>query len=84
MVPTKAVFKGVIHGKTIDLEEEPGLPEGQPVTVTLEAGPRQQGIEVQEAMQRAFGAWAEDADDLDKFLKEIRLLRKLPRRGIEE
>lgn len=30
-----SVFKGVVRGKTIELESEPGLPEGQEVTVTV-------------------------------------------------
>lgn len=30
------VFKGVVHGKTIELEEEPGLPDGETVTVAIE------------------------------------------------
>src|SRR5208337_2244157 len=31
-----AVLKGVIHGKTIELEQEPELPDGQRVTVHVE------------------------------------------------
>src|SRR5437879_2857182 len=27
---------GVIHGRTIELQEEPGLPDGQPVAVTIQ------------------------------------------------
>ena len=30
-----AAIQGVIHGKTIELEREPGLPDGQRVTVEL-------------------------------------------------
>ena len=29
-------IQGVIHGKTIELEQAPGMPDGQPVTVTIE------------------------------------------------
>lgn len=35
-------------------------------------------------LRRSFGAWAEDAEELDKFLAEIRQARKIPRRGLEE
>ncbi|HEV3262023.1 MAG TPA: DUF433 domain-containing protein [Gemmataceae bacterium] len=35
-------------------------------------------------LRRSFGAWADDAEELDKFLEEIRRARKIPRRGIEE
>jgi uncharacterized protein (DUF433 family) len=34
--------------------------------------------------RRLFGAWAEDAEELDQFLEEMRRARKLTRRGIEE
>ena len=30
-----SALQGVIHGKTIELEQEPGLPEGQRVTVEV-------------------------------------------------
>jgi uncharacterized protein (DUF433 family) len=30
------VFKGVVHGKTIELEQEPGLPDGQAVSVAIQ------------------------------------------------
>jgi hypothetical protein len=29
------VLKGTVHGRIIQLEDEPGLPDGQSVTVTL-------------------------------------------------
>lgn len=35
-------------------------------------------------LRSLFGAWAEDAEELDKFLAERRQHRKLKRRGIEE
>jgi uncharacterized protein (DUF433 family) len=30
------VFKGIVHGKMIELEREPGLPDGEAVTVTVQ------------------------------------------------
>lgn len=37
-----ATINGVIHGKIIELEHEPGLPDGQAVAVTIQqtTGPR--------------------------------------------
>ena len=32
---SNSIFKGVVHGKTIELEQEPGLPDGQAVTVEV-------------------------------------------------
>lgn len=142
---------GVIHGKNIELEQEPGLPDGQMVAVTIHrvglvAGPIQseeiprvelwadrlvfdpavmpgerivkgtrlsaealvaeleQGrtdedllraypeltIEDVESLRHygrspiglrhSFGAWAEDAEELDRFLEELRQMRKVPLR----
>jgi hypothetical protein len=33
------LLKGIIHGKVIELDHESGLPDGQPVSVTLEMLP---------------------------------------------
>jgi uncharacterized protein (DUF433 family) len=32
----KRTLRGVVHGRSIELAQEPGLPEGQPVTVEIE------------------------------------------------
>ena len=37
MTKSSSTLKGVIPGKTIELEREPELPDGQEVSVTLEA-----------------------------------------------
>jgi uncharacterized protein (DUF433 family) len=129
------MLKGVIHGNTIELEEAPGLPEGQKVRVQvqlLEEPPRwldrftvnpsiavgkllvtgtrllaedlaqeidagrsdeelrglypeltqedfaalRQYVRVPAVQRRLFGAWAEDADELDRFLEELPGQRK--------
>ena len=140
---SSSLFKGVVRGKTIELEREPGLADGQKVSVQVEVdeeppkwldrftvdpsialgklllkGTRLQAehlarlveegrsneemrqlqpeltaedveavrqyAKVPAGLRRAFGAWAEDAEELDKFLEELRSLRKLRRREIEE
>jgi hypothetical protein len=30
------IFRGIVHGKTIELDQELGLPEGQSVEVTVQ------------------------------------------------
>ena len=145
---------GVIHGKTIELECEPGWPDGETVAVTIKpavsseatakrgeipsvelwvdrlifdstvlsgerivkgtrlaaealVGELQQGQSDEELLQahpeltredlaalhyyartpvglrRSFGAWAEEANELDAFLEVNRQRRKLRRREIE-
>lgn len=150
----KTGLKGVVHGRLIELEDEPGLPDGQLVSIDLrplEELPNPQGaaaipgvetwmdrlvydsaidplerivkgtrlqVEIlvaelegghsdQEIMKahpeltledvhalhnyarcpvglrRSFGAWAEDAYELDKYLEWNRQQRKISRREIE-
>ncbi|MBL8793524.1 MAG: hypothetical protein JNM56_06450 [Planctomycetia bacterium] len=81
---SNSVFQGVVRGKTIELDQEPGLPEGQPVTVTVQAMPTRQKLPAGEGLRRSFGAWSEDAADLDEYLAWNRRQRGLDRRGIEE
>jgi len=73
---------GVVHGKTIELEKDSGLPDGQQVTVTVTAtgsGKLPPG----EGIRRSAGAWADDAKELDKYLEWSRQQRKLGRRELE-
>ena len=82
MSNTPAVLRGTVHGKTIELEAESGLPEGQQVTVTLEPAPRLQTApeDPLEALKRAAGGWSDDPEGLDRFLEWNRQQRKLNRR----
>ena len=145
-------MQGVIHGKTIELEKEPGLPDGQAVSVDirpvdgkgatakvssppwwlghlvvdpsvrpgkfvvkgtrlladelvdelqggrsdqelLQAHPElvPQGLtavreyaKLPAEMRRSFGAWADEAEELDKYLEWRRQQRKISRRRIED
>jgi hypothetical protein len=58
--------QGVVRGKTIELDQEPGLPDGQPVTV--QAIPTRQKLPAGEGLRRSFGAWSDDAAALDEYL----------------
>ena len=97
-----SALRGVIHGRTIELESEPGLPDGQQVSVTVEVKEepcvtpltdmQRRWAEAEkevanllpgEGLKRSFGGWAEDAEELDKYLEENRRLRKLDRPEIE-
>jgi hypothetical protein len=77
---------GVMHGRTIELDTEPGLPDGQPVTVVLQpedAGAHgNDGASASSCLSRAFGAWAEDVQELEKFLEWNRLQRRTGRTEI--
>lgn len=76
------VLRGIVHGKTIELEEAPGLPDGQPVNVTVQPVPQRQHAPG-EGIRRSAGAWADDPEGLDKFLEWNRQQRKIGRPEIE-
>ena len=57
------VFKGIIRGRMIELEAEPGLPDGQEVSVTVAPAPASPSPAFSEEMQRRWDeAWAEVKD----------------------
>jgi len=155
MPSSTSVFSGVVHGKTIELETEPGLPDGEAVAVTIQRIERavrngekgdlprvdswtnrlvfdstvvpgerivkgtrlaaepllieltrahtdddllrshpeltakdvealREYARLPEAFRLSFGAWAEDAQELDEYLAWTRQQRKVPRREIAE
>ena len=83
MSTTLNEFKGVVHGKTIELDQAPGLPDGQEVKVTVEPMAGSCKLQPGEGIRRSAGAWADDAEELDKFLEWNRQRRKIGRREIE-
>jgi hypothetical protein len=80
------LLRGVMHGRTIELDSAPGLPDGQPVTVVVQPESTSLGegggATPSASLGRAFGAWAEDAKELDEFLEWNRLQRKSGRMEI--
>jgi len=80
MAAGTVTLTGVLHGRTIELDREPGLPEGQALQVTMK--PMQdgrKGLAPGEGLRRAFGAWAADGEELDEFLEWNRRQRKAGR-----
>jgi hypothetical protein len=75
-------IRGIIRGKTIELEHDLGMPEGQQVTITVLPLADEQ-LAPGEGLRRAFGAWADDAEGLDQYLAWSRQQRKRDRPEIE-
>ncbi len=68
---------GVVHGKTIELQEESGLPDGQAVSITVRPTPTEPHAgAVHEGLLRSAGGWADAGDELDEWLKETYEARK--------
>jgi hypothetical protein len=85
MTSAPAVLKGIVHGKTIELERDPGLPDGQEVSVVvqpLEAARRR--LPPGEGIRRSAGGWGDDAEGLDEYLAWSRRQRKGSRRESPE
>jgi hypothetical protein len=85
MADANNVLHGTIQGKTIVLDTETGLPAGQEVFVIL--APVNQGttkLPPGEGIRRSAGAWADDADELDEYLKWNRAARKSDRSMVED
>ena len=74
MANNPSTMRGVVHGKMIELESDLNLPEGQQVTVIV-----QSVLTCEEAIRQSFGAWAEDAPELDEFLDGLRRDRQQER-----
>jgi hypothetical protein len=84
MATSGSDLRGVVHGRTIQLDEDTGLPEGQPVRVTVQPLADDELLSSPgEGLRRAFGAWADDAEDLDKYLEWNRRQRKIGRPELE-
>jgi hypothetical protein len=82
MLRTPTILRGTVHGKTIELEAESGLPDGQQVTVTLEPQQQMEDESSFEALKRAAGSWSDDPEGLDRFLEWNRQQRKINRREL--
>ncbi len=68
---------GVIHGKTIELQSDPGLGEGQAVEVLIRPAPSP--VRAGDGIRRSAGALADDPH-WDAIMDEIHQARKQERR----
>jgi len=66
MTSGTVIVKGVVRGKTIELDREVGLPEGQVVSVVLRPA-----LPPGEGLRRSFGTWAAGGEELDQFVDQI-------------
>lgn len=66
MSSAPVVLKGVVRGKTIELEQEVGLPDGQAVNVSVRpAGQIPQGL------LDSFGGWSDDPEGLEEYIRQV-------------
>jgi uncharacterized protein (DUF433 family) len=88
--PGKFVIKGTqlsADGLVALIEEgksDEELLRVHPELAPLDVDALREYAKVPPGLRQSFGAWADDADDLDVYLEWTRQQRKLPRREIEE
>ena len=73
---------GTVHGKTIELDEDPGVADGQEVELQIQiATARKWG----EGILRSAGGWAEypEMDDIMEKIYQERKLERRPQMGHE-
>jgi hypothetical protein len=76
-------MQGIIHGKIIELDTDSGFPDGQRVSLFVQPSEGSTSADEKlppgEGLRRAFGAWAEDAVELDAYVDWSRRQRKITR-----
>ncbi len=76
---TRLTLNGRVHGRTIEFDEPLPRGEGERVCVILLPVPSDTAVKPLppgEGLRRAFGAWAEDGEALDRFIEETYAARK--------
>lgn len=69
-MPEATMVKGVIHGQTVVLDRPVDFCEGETVDVVLTRRPEvDNDLPPGEGIRRSAGAWADDAQEVDEFLK---------------
>jgi len=68
------LLRGIVHGKTIELDAESGFPDGQQVTVIV-----QRKLPLGEGIRQSAGAWADGGEELDRWFQAVQENRKLDR-----
>ena len=88
MTTPATMRRGVVHGKTIELDEETGLPDGQQVTITVQPVSDTEVLARRlppaEGIRRFAGGWADDAEELDRYLEWNCQQRKISRLPIAD
>ncbi len=57
---------GVVHGNSIELEENLGLPDGERVSVVVK-----RVLPPGEGLRRSAGGWADAGEELDAWLAQV-------------
>ena len=64
-------IRGIVHGKTIELQDELGLPDGEAVSVIV-----RRKLPPGEGIRQSAGAWADGGEELDRWFEQIHQSRR--------
>lgn len=78
----ETTVNGTIHGKTIELEHDLGLADGQEVTLIVKPA-QALPADYEAIVRRLSGAWADEGDDFDEYLRDCRRERSNERPELE-
>jgi hypothetical protein len=59
----KTIFRGIVRGKNIELEEAPAVPNGEPVMVEIHSRHA-----AGDGIRASAGAWGDAGEELDQWL----------------
>ncbi len=65
MIETSNILKGVVHGRTIELDQDPGFPEGAKVDIAVVGSSK-----LPKGILEAFGVAAHKPEEVDEFLRQ--------------
>lgn len=65
------IVHGTIHGNTIELDRDLGLPEGETVTVMIKPTPKLP-TDYEAIVRSLAGAWADEGPEFDEYLRNCR------------
>jgi hypothetical protein len=75
MSKTTEVLRGIVHGKSIELEHPLPMPDGSEIELVVKRSPMS-AEQRKQRLEAIFGSCEEDAEDLDDFLSWNRDQRK--------
>ena len=75
MSKTTEVLRGIVHGKSIELEHPLPMPDGSEIELVVKRTPMS-AEQRKQRLEAIFGSCEQDAEDLDEFLGWNREQRK--------
>jgi hypothetical protein len=75
MSKTTEILRGIVHGKSIELEHPLPMPDGSEIELVVKRTPMS-AEQRKQRLEAIFGSCEQDAEDLDEFLNWNREQRK--------